>query len=265
MLFTGRIRTTRQPSEDEVLEARVWIATIARKMARSRIIDEDDLIQEGMIGFLEAYSLYRIGGAVSLRSYAEHRVRGAMLDYVRKKSRSRTVRKQVRDIDLATAKLRHRLGRDPDEREIAAELGIRRDTLQTWKAQAERTLSLRVLEGTLPNQLRLHTLTRFAESWIQPLHHTPDYLADLEKAQRRDHLAVAFQALEERDQKVLWLIYMREAAGVVIQRFLRVNQSRVSQLHRRALIRLKAKLLDKDAPRPSSATVSSAHKLSHSA
>lgn len=192
-------------------------------------VNREDLIQAGILGLIEALSRYDPARGVKFETFAALRIRGAMLDELRSLSwLPRSVFKQMREVDRAIATLSSQLGREPEDEELAAELGIPLE--KYYKITAEINCSATVsLEDTL------FTVPSVSGPEIGTLE---AIIAQEEK----EKLAVAIAALPERQQQLLALYYQEELTLKEIGLVLGVTESRVCQLHSRIISRLRAVL-----------------------
>ncbi|MEO1037373.1 MAG: RNA polymerase sigma factor FliA [Pseudomonadota bacterium] len=194
-------------------------------------VDLDDLMQAGLIGLIEAASNYDSTKGASFDTYAGIRIRGAMLDEVRKLDWTpRSVHQKYRHVSMAIQKLEAEMGRSPTEREIAAELSIELDEYQRILADSS---SCRLFSIEQPSE---HHDTRIDVA------DDPDDAPDarLAASDLRAAVAAAVHDLPEREQLVLSLYYHRELNLKEIGAILSVSESRVSQIHGQALHRLRA-------------------------
>ena len=194
-------------------------------------VDLDDLMQAGLIGLIEAASNYNRNKGASFETYAGIRIRGAMLDEVRKLDWTpRSVHQKYRHVSMAIQKLESEMGRSPTEREIAAELGIELDEYHRILADSS---SCRLFSIEQPSE---HSESRL--DIADDLDGEPDSQLVAENA--REAVADAIAQLPEREQLVLSLYYHREMNLKEIGAVLEVSESRVSQIHGQALHRLRA-------------------------
>ncbi len=197
-------------------------------------IEVDDLIQAGMIGLLEAAQNYddSHGAGASFATFATLRIRGAMLDEVRRNGWApRSVQKGTRDLALATRNIEQRFGRAAEAVEIAQEMGVSIDNYYEMAEQAARSKVLAFDElankdGELPG---LSAADAGPES-----HLAQDDL--------KDEVATAITNLPERERMVMALYYQEELNLKEIGAVLNVSESRVCQLHGQALTRLRSRL-----------------------
>ncbi len=193
----------------------------------------DDLLQAGMIGLLEAARKYDGSKGASFETYAGIRIRGAMLDEIRRGDWApRSVHRNSRRISEAIKAVESVKGRDAEDTEIAAYLGI---SQQEYHAILQDSASCRlfsyeeVTEGGEP------------ESLEGP---ATNIIDGLERDHFQQHLAQAIRQLPEREQLVLALYYDEELNLKEIGAVLGVSESRVSQLHSQAANRLRTRLSD---------------------
>ncbi len=196
-------------------------------------VDLDDLIQAGLIGLIEASGNYDANKGASFETYAGIRIRGSMLDEVRKLDWTpRSVHQKHRHVSQAIHALEGRLGRSPVEREIAAELDISIDDYH------------RILADS--SSCRLFSIEQPSESYDTridvPEASTAEPDQQLSGDDLRDAVADAVLDLPEREQMVLSLYYHRELNLKEIGAVLSVSESRVSQIHGQALHRLRARM-----------------------
>lgn len=193
-------------------------------------VQPDDLIQSGMIGLLEASTKYDPGKGASFETYAGIRIRGAMLDEIRKGDWvPRSVHRNTREVAKAMKVLENELGRDATDREVADAMGVElADYFDILKdSQGSKLFSFEEIPGS-------------GEDGLQSNSPNP-----MDQIQRRDFqrcLAEAIATLPEREQLVLSLYYDDELNLKEVGEVLGVSESRVSQIHSQAALRLRSKL-----------------------
>lgn len=197
-------------------------------------VDLDDLIQAGIVGLLEALGRYDASQGAQFSTFASQRVRGAMLDELRSRDwLPRSVRRQARALDEATRNLQQRLGRAPEEHEIAAELDIDPATY-------------RLLLGDINNGQLMPFEELLAEGsehrFVGKVSATP--LAELIEGEKREALVAAIAELPEREKLLMALYYQEELNLKEIGAVLGVSESRVCQLHSQAVSRLRGALIE---------------------
>ncbi|TVZ38614.1 RNA polymerase sigma factor for flagellar operon FliA [Alteromonadaceae bacterium 2753L.S.0a.02] len=199
-------------------------------------VQVDDLLQAGMIGLLEASQKYDAGKGASFETYAGIRIRGAIVDEMRRGDWApRSVHRNARKVAEAIANLESRLGRDARDVEIAEELGMSLEEYHDVLRDSTSTRLFSYEETFEENEDRLSS--NASEVFTGPAE-------KVHKDAMRNALAAAIQGLPEREQLVLSLYYEQEMNLKEIGLVLGVSESRVSQIHSQAALRLKAKLSD---------------------
>ncbi len=195
-------------------------------------VDVDDLIQAGMLGLLEAAGKYKGSQGASFETYASIRMRGAMLDELRRTDWvPRSVHRSVREMVDAIHAVETRLGRRASDVEIAAELGV---SLDRYHEIAREAVSCRMFST--------EELAPEPDSFLSSSREDgPEQ--ELAERKARDALAGAITQLPEREALVMSLYYSDELNMREIGEVLGVSESRVCQLHGQALARLRARLV----------------------
>jgi RNA polymerase sigma factor for flagellar operon FliA len=198
-------------------------------------IDVGDLVQDGVLGLIDAAHRFDEERGIKFETFAERRVRGAMIDALRRDAWPRGVRRQRRELDAARETLRRELGHEPSLADLAAKVGYDEKRLN-------RTIvRINTIESTSP----LATGERFAESSLPSVlapaaPDAPD--AIYEKTEIRERVRGAIRSLPWRERKLIGLYYYGEVTMKQIGAEISVNESRVSQLHARAIRRLREAL-----------------------
>jgi len=195
----------------------------------------DDLLQAGMIGLLEASRKYDSAQGASFETYAGIRIRGAMLDELRRNDWApKSVHRKVRDITEAIRAIENQKGRDARDEEVIELLSITKDeyykTLQT--ISSHKVISWDEL-GVDEEAIR-HSLTE----------NRPGIQEELEKQDFNEKLAEAIASLPDREKMIIALYYDSELNLREIGKVLSVSESRISQLLSQAHIRLRARMHD---------------------
>jgi RNA polymerase sigma factor FliA len=215
---------------------------LVRRLAHQMIaklpanVEIDDLIQVGMIGLTDALSRFDSGQGVQFETFATQRIRGAMLDELRGTDwMSRGNRKHQRDIEGAVHRLEQRLGRTPQESEIAKELGITLEQYQDLlnKVRGTQLIYLEDIGGDDGDNDYLDR--HVADEGGDPLSQLNDH-------RMRAALVEAIKNLPEREQYVMSMYYEQDMNLKEIAAVLGVTESRVCQLHSQSIARLRAKL-----------------------
>jgi RNA polymerase sigma factor for flagellar operon FliA len=196
-------------------------------------VDVGDLIQAGMIGLLEAARNFSPTRAASFETYAGIRIRGAMLDELRKTDWTpRSVHRKVREVAEVTRQIENETGADAEDAEVMKRLGI--DALEYNQILADaagaRLLSLSAPEGDEGSAIDV----------ADPDAQGPDAL--FEREGMREALADSIDSLPEREKLVMSLYYEQELNLKEVGAILGVSESRVCQIHGQALIRLRARM-----------------------
>jgi len=196
-------------------------------------VDRDDLLSEARIGLIDAINRYDPGKQVKFETYASIRIRGAIVDYLRKLDWApRSLRQRAREIAQAEFELEQELGESPAEQQIASRLGMD-------LAHYRRTLS----DISVLNVLSFRDLEE-GEGEFQL---RSDSLEPEDDTKRRDFvrcLAQSVEHLPEREQLVLDLYYSKRLSLKEIGDVLDLSESRICQIHASAVVRLRAMLED---------------------
>ncbi|MDA3643512.1 RNA polymerase sigma factor WhiG [Saccharopolyspora indica] len=202
-------------------------------------VDVSDLIQSGIFGLVDAIEKFEPERGLKFETYAMQRIRGAILDDLRAQDWvPRSVRSRARDVERALERLEAKLQRTATDAELAAELELSLDELRELFAQLQMTsvIALDDLIGAGPMQASL------AETL--PDDRAEDPVAALVDRDSRRQLAEAVKRLSERDRVVVTLYYFENLTLAEIGKVLGVTESRVCQLHTRAVLRLRTKLTE---------------------
>lgn len=203
-----------------VLEHVERVRRIARRVARSTggAIDADDLFSVGIIGLIQANESYDSSGGRPFHVYAEYRIRGSMLDEMRRLDpMSQPMRKKSRMLDKAINRLSHQLSRPPTEEELAVELNLTLDDIQRLRREVNQHRFV-AFEDTRVDDIRLNIAQ-----------------AGLTGPGAKIALADAISKLNERLQQVLALYYFHDLSLREIGEVLQVTEARVCQLHKQAV------------------------------
>jgi RNA polymerase sigma factor for flagellar operon FliA len=215
---------------------------LVRRLAHQMIaklpanVEIDDLIQVGMIGLTDALSRFDAAQGVQFETFATQRIRGAMLDELRGADwLSRGIRKQQRDIEGAVHRLEQRLGRAPQESEIAKEMEMTLGEYQDMlgKVRGTQLIYLEDMSGEDGDNDYLDR--HVAKQDYDPLNLLQDH-------RMRHALVEAIKNLPEREQYVMSMYYEQDMNLKEIAAVLGVTESRVCQLHSQSIARLRVKL-----------------------
>ncbi len=211
-----------------------FVEALARRMAASmpNSIDIGDLVQDGVLGLIDAAHRFDEDRGIKFETFAERRVRGAMIDALRRDAWPRGVRRQRRELDAAREALRKELGHEPSLADLAAKIG------SDEKRLSRTIVRINTIESTSPLATGEHMDENSLPAALVPSEpDSPD--TAYEKSETRDRVRAAIQSLPWRERKVIGLYYYGEATMKQIGAEIGVNESRVSQLHARAIRRLR--------------------------
>ncbi|HEY2433102.1 MAG TPA: FliA/WhiG family RNA polymerase sigma factor [Vicinamibacterales bacterium] len=214
-----------------------FVESLARRVASSmpHSIELGDLVQDGMLGLIDAAFRFDEARGIKFETFAERRVRGAMIDALRRDAWPRGVRRQRRELEAAREELRRELGSEPSLADLAARVG-------SDEARLSRTIvRINTIESTSP----LSAGDKVDGSTL-PTALVPSEPAAPDRAYEdlevRERVRAAIGSLPPRERKVIGLYYYQEATMKQIGAAIGVNESRVSQLHARAVQRLRTAL-----------------------
>jgi RNA polymerase sigma factor for flagellar operon FliA len=236
-------RSVKDPEERErlLLEHLPQVKYIARRI-HDRLpaqVPLDDLIHAGVVGLIDAVEKFDPSKNVQLKSYAKFRIRGAILDSLREMDWSpRHLRRQARRIEEVHRDLKLRLGRAATEPELATEMGMKLEDFQHLLGEL-RGLDL----GSLQAEYTDPDSDEDAVSY-RPGGSDKDPFFLCLHGEMRSLVATALEDLDEKEKQVVTLYYLEELTMKEVGAVLGVGESRVSQIHSAALIRLRARLED---------------------
>lgn len=200
-------------------------------------VQVEDVIQNGMLGLIDAVNRYEDGLGAQFETYAVQRIRGAMLDGLRENDwLPRSLRREMRRIEAAISSLEQRFGRAPTENELADALGMKLGEYQKMLQDA-RGHQLVYFEDFSENGGDDFLDRNFAGDEDDPLE-------TLLNKNMRDVLVRAIEDLPEREKLVMGLYYDKELNLREIGKILGVSESRICQLHSQAVARLRARIRD---------------------
>jgi len=227
-----RPRTGKQ--NPRVVASLPFVEQLARRVAATmpHSIDIGDLIQDGVIGLIDAAHRFDESRGIKFETFAERRIRGAMIDALRKDAWPRGVRRQRRELEAAREQLRRELGCEPSLADLAAKMG------SDEKRLGRTIVRINTIESTSPLASGENLDESTLPAALMPSEpEQPD--TAYEKSETKDRIRAAIESLPAREQKVIGLYYYQEATMKQIGAEIGVNESRVSQLHARAIRRLR--------------------------
>lgn len=235
---SGRAIQLSEPEREQlILEHLPQVRLIARRIHERlpESVSLDDLISAGTIGLISAIDRFDPSLNVKLKTYAEYKIRGAILDSLRGLDWApRQQRKRAKQIEAAISTAEQRLKRTPTEDEIAAQLGLSLEEYYEWLVEI-RGLSLGSLEAASSEEDQNHDLLRFVsgdeEEWPSRV---------LERSELQKLLAEAIARMPDIERTVLSLYYYEELTLREISKIVRLHESRISQLKSQAILRLRS-------------------------
>jgi RNA polymerase sigma factor for flagellar operon FliA len=223
--------------EQLILEHLPQVRLIARRI-HDRLpesVSLDDLVSTGIVGLISAIDRFDASHNVKLKTYAEYKIRGAILDSLRGLDWApRQQRKRAKQIEAAISAAEQRLHRSPTEEEIAAQLGIALEEYHEWLVEV-RGLNIGSLEAAIPEEEGSRDLLRFIsgdeDDWPS---------RQLERSELQRLLAACIAKMPDIEKTVLSLYYYEEMTLREISKIVRLHESRISQLKTQAIMRLRA-------------------------
>jgi RNA polymerase sigma factor for flagellar operon FliA len=208
-------------------------------------VDEADLVSYGLVGLISAIERFEPEREIKFETYAITRIKGAIIDELRSLDWvPRSVRARARAIERANAKLEHQLQRTPTDEEMAAELQITVDEFQESLLQ--------ISNSTIAALDELWSVSDSSGDQVSLLdtledRNAPDPAMVMDQTDLKDRVADAIARLPEREKLVIALYYYENLTLREIGEVLGVTESRVSQLHTKAVLRLRSRLTE-EAP-----------------
>lgn len=198
-------------------------------------VEYDDLVSYGVFGLIDAIDKFDYGKGIKFETYASLRIRGSILDQIRKMDWiPRSVRQKQKQIEAAIAKLEKEKGSNVHDMDIAEELGISLDEYRGWESQTNisniASLDEFMEQGTEGSVKEFRNNT-----YIEPEE-------AIDKAEVKQMLMDALELLTEKEKKVVLLYYYEDLTLKEVASVLEVSESRISQLHSKALEKMKKHL-----------------------
>ncbi len=198
-------------------------------------VEYEDLVSYGIFGLIDAIDKFDCTKAVKFETYASLRIRGAILDQIRKMDWiPRTIRQKQKKVDSAIKEIEDQEGRAARDTEIAKKLGIGEDEFLEWQSQMKITNIVSLNEyleqgSEVPNEKKC---SKYFDA--------PEEV--MEQTELKQILKEALELLTEKERKVIVLYYYEELTLKEISNVLEVSESRISQLHTKGLQKMKRKL-----------------------
>ena len=232
-----REKPTPELREQIIIEYAPLVKVVAGRLSMylGKNVEFDDLVSYGVFGLIDAIDKFDLSKDVKFETYASLRIRGSILDQIRKMDWiPRTVRQKQKKIDDAIKIIEMRTGKNATDEEIAIELGLSDEELLDWQSQLKVTnvvsLNEFVEQGTEP-AMDAHSNSHF----IQP----EDMVSQQELKQM---LEEALGLLTEKENRVVLMYYYEDLTLKEISQVLEVSESRVSQLHTKAIAKMRKKM-----------------------
>lgn len=222
------IRVHGSPERERFVLAHAPLVRYVAQRILSRLpssVELQDLVNDGLVGLMEAIDRFDPGRGIRFGSFAEARVRGAILDALRERdAASRSLRRKLRELDAATARVEQRLGRAPSDEELSGELRITTQELQRLRSDRE-------CARAVPGDPRIDEAS--AEAGFPSRSPNPfELVSDAELLARLERLV---GELPERERLILSLYYHEGLTLKEIGALLSVTESRVCQIHTKSL------------------------------
>ncbi|MCR5233336.1 MAG: FliA/WhiG family RNA polymerase sigma factor [Lachnospiraceae bacterium] len=228
---------TRELRENIILEYAPLVKVVAGRLSMylGYNVEYDDLVSYGIFGLIDAIDKFDSCKEVKFETYASLRIRGAILDQIRKMDWiPRTVRKRQRDISNAIKDIESRTGRTATDEEISKELGITSEEYDDWQSQMKVTNVISLDEFTETGG------SEISESSTVSRYELPEEA--IEKEELKLMLKESLDQLTEKERQVILMYYYEDLTLKEISNVLEVSESRVSQLHTKALGKMKNKM-----------------------
>ena len=199
-------------------------------------ISLDDLISTGVVGLLAAIDNFDASRSVQLKTYAEHRIHGAIMDSLRDMYwGTRETRKRSRNIEAAMHKVKQALGREPAEEEIAAELGVPLDDYRAWLLEI-KSVEIHRLDSVAADGESYNLLNIISDDEAD----WPNQIVERKELERI--IALAIDRMPKNERIVLSLYYYEELTLREIAEVMGMHLSRIGQLRVQAILRLRSHL-----------------------
>lgn len=223
--------------EKLILEYASLVKFVAGRLSMQvgQYIDYDDLISYGIFGLIDAIEKFDYGKGVKFETYASLRIRGEIIDNIRKMDWvPRTLRQKSKILEQAFSELEAQLGRNPTEEELAAKLGFSLE--ETQEILKKSTISTLISLDDYLDQNHEVKVFNVVNSNIE----TPE--SKYEKKEIKAMLVEAINNLSEKEKRVVTLYYFEELTLKEISKIMQVSESRISQIHSKAMTKLQLKL-----------------------
>ncbi len=226
-------KKTPELREQIILEYAPLVKVVAGRLSMylGYNVEYDDLVSYGIFGLIDAIDKFDQDKEVKFETYASLRIRGAILDQIRKMDWiPRTVRQKQKKIDEAVKRVEMQTGKTAQDEEVAKELGLTGEELTEWQSQLKVT--------------NVISLNEFIEQGSEPVmdaRHNSHFIQPEQKVEQEElkvKLQEAMGQLTDKEKKVILLYYYEDLTLKEISRVLEVSESRISQLHTKALSKM---------------------------
>lgn len=234
--YTAHEESVQEDRERLILEHLPQVRLIARRIHERlpESVSLDDLVSTGVVGLINAIDHFKPEHNVKLKTYAEYKIRGAILDSLRGLDWApRQQRRRCKQIEAAIVSIEQRVHRTPTEAEIAGELGLSMEEYHEWLVDV-RGVNLGSLEGNAAEEEGrdlLKFISDNEENWPSRL---------MERAELERLIAEAIERMPAIERTILGLYYHEELTLREISKVVRLHESRVSQLKSQAILRLRS-------------------------
>ncbi|MBW1672724.1 MAG: FliA/WhiG family RNA polymerase sigma factor [Deltaproteobacteria bacterium] len=195
---------------------------------------KEELVSAGIVGLIDALDKFNSEMGIKFQTYAEHRIKGAILDELRKRDWiPRSVRKDIHRIEDAITAVKYRLGREPEDYEIAQEMGIDIDSYYKMSSKAQG-ITLVSLDKVMPDGS--------TPKFTKQASNIPSPFDELKIKEVKKIISEALVNLSKKEQLVISLYYYDELTLKEIAKVLGLTESRISQIHSKAIQRLRIRL-----------------------
>ena len=234
---TYRKSPTPEMREQIILEYAPLVKVVAGRLSMylGYNVEYEDLVSYGIFGLIDAIDKFDMQKDVKFETYASLRIRGAILDQIRKMDWiPRTVRQKQKKIDEAIRNIEMRTGKNATDEQVAGELGLEQEELTEWQSRLKIT--------------NVISLNEFLEQGQEPVmdargnSHFSQPEDVVSESELKQVLEEALEVLTEKEKKVILLYYYDDLTLKEISKVLEVSESRVSQLHTKALLKMRAKM-----------------------
>ena len=234
-----RQKKTQETREQLIIEYAQLVKLVAGRLSMylGHNVEYDDLVSYGIFGLIDAIDKFDLEKNVKFETYASLRIRGAILDQIRKMDWiPRTIRQRQKKIDAVIKEVEQTTGRSATDEDIAMCLGISAEEYLDWQSQMKITGLISLNEymdqgSDVSQDYSRHTTARFDG---------PE--ESVEKEELTKVLGEALELLTEKEKKVVTLYYYEDLTLKEISSILEVSESRVSQLHTKALLKMRKKM-----------------------